>query len=155
MAAEPEPKTDFVIRPSIKLHQVGYAVTLLLALAIATYWRTAPEPPPVPVWWPLAVPALLLLWVLQRHVARRVTSLTILGERLRYESGLFSKVSRTMEIHKVQDVRVDQTIGQRLLGVGNLSVETAGDSSRITIENIDSPQAAAERILDLAKHHAK
>ena len=153
MAPTSEPTADVVLRPSIKLLQVAYAVILILALAVATYWTQVTPPPPVDIWWPLGVPAFLLLWTAQRHVARRTTRLSIAGDRLRYESGIFSKTARTMEIHKVQDVRVDQTIGQRMLGVGNLSIETAGDASRITMENIDAPQRAAEKILDLARHH--
>ncbi len=153
MAAPTDPTVDVVLRPSIKLLQVAYAFDLILALAIATYWKKADPPPQVAIWWPLIVPGFLFLWTLERHIARRTTRLSIAGDRLRYESGIFSKTARTMEIHKVQDVRVDQTIGQRMLSVGNLSIETAGDASRITMENIDAPQQAAEKILDLARHN--
>ncbi len=151
--AAPEPSLDVNFRPSVKLLQASYVAIAIFAIAITAYWSEATPPPPVAVWWPLGVPALLLLWTLQRHLTRLATKLSISGDRLRYESGIFSKTSRTMEIHKVQDVRVDQTIGQRMLQVGNLSIETAGDASRITIENIDAPQQAAETILDLARHH--
>ncbi|MEO8028865.1 MAG: PH domain-containing protein [Bryobacteraceae bacterium] len=153
MAVSTEPTPEVVLRPSIKLVQVGYVSILILASAIFAYWKIAAPPPAVEVWWPLIVPAILLLWALQRHIARRTTRLSIVGDRLRYEAGVFTKTSRTMEIHKVQDVRVDQTIGQRVLGIGNLSIETAGEASRITMENIDAPPPAAERILDLARHH--
>ena len=55
-----------------------------------------------------------------------------------------------MEIKKVQDVRVDQTLGQRILGMGDISIETAGDSSRLTMRSIDRPQVVADQILDAA-----
>jgi len=51
----------------------------------------------------------------------------------------------------VQDVRVDQTLGQRMLNVGDLSLETAGEASRIVIRSIDRPQEAAHHILDLSR----
>ena len=60
-------------------------------------------------WFAVTVPALLALFMLSRHIQRRVNSLTILGDRLRYEAGMISKTTRTMELAKVQDVRVDQT----------------------------------------------
>jgi uncharacterized membrane protein YdbT with pleckstrin-like domain len=53
-------------------------------------------------------------------------------------------------LHKVQDVTVHQTLGQRLLGLGDLTIETAGETSRLTIREISSPREVAERILDLA-----
>ena len=37
---------------------------------------------------------------------------------------------------------------QRMFGVGNLSIETAGEASRLTIVDVDNPQALADEILD-------
>ena len=36
--------------------------------------------------------------------------------------------------------------------VGDLSIETAGENSRLVVENLDSPQHLAEQITDLAGH---
>jgi uncharacterized membrane protein YdbT with pleckstrin-like domain len=47
----------------------------------------------------------------------------------------------------VQDVRVDQSATQRMFGIGNLSIETAGEASRLTIRNIDQPQSVADQVL--------
>jgi uncharacterized membrane protein YdbT with pleckstrin-like domain len=58
-----------------------------------------------------------------------------------------------MELAKVQDVTVNQTLGQRLLGTGDLSLETAGETSRIVIQSIDRPQEAADHILELSRKH--
>ena len=41
--------------------------------------------------------------------------------------------------------------GRRMIGVGDLSFETAGESSRIVMRSIDRPQLAADHILELAK----
>ena len=43
---------------------------------------------------------------------------------------------------------VRQSLAQRMGGVGDLSIETAGESSRLTFPNIDGPQAIADRIID-------
>jgi hypothetical protein len=56
-----------------------------------------------------------------------------------------------MELRKVQDVRVDQTVTQRMLNTGDITVETAGESSRITMHSIDDPHHAAEHILELTR----
>ena len=56
-----------------------------------------------------------------------------------------------MELSKVQDVRFDQTFGQRIIGTGDLSVETAGGSSRIEMDSIDRPKDVAENILNLSR----
>jgi uncharacterized membrane protein YdbT with pleckstrin-like domain len=82
---------------------------------------------------------------------RRTTSLDVQGDRLRYEAGLFSKTSRIMELSKIQDVRFDQTLGQRMIGTGDLSLETAGETSRIVMPSIDRPKEVAEHILELSR----
>jgi uncharacterized membrane protein YdbT with pleckstrin-like domain len=139
------------LRASIKLIQVAYIFCLLLALAIVGY-LLAIHNQDDRMWALLALPALLAVYTVVRHVQRRLVKLTIADGRLRYEAGAFSKTTRTMELAKVQDVRVDQTIGQRLLNIGDLSLETAGEASRIVIRSIDRPQEAAHHILDLSRN---
>jgi uncharacterized membrane protein YdbT with pleckstrin-like domain len=138
------------LRASIKLIQLTYFLGVLVAVAVVVYLLAIHNQDPR-LWGLLAVPALLILFALVRHVQRRLVKLTILDDRLRYEAGVLSKTTRTMELAKVQDVRVDQTLGQRILNVGDLSLETAGESSRIVIRSIDRPQEAAHHILDLAR----
>ena len=144
---------DTVIRPSIKLVKLTYWLAIILAAVIFaySYVDTAPRG----IRFALVLPAVILLWAAAIHISRQFTRLTVTTERLRYECGILSKATRTMELAKVQDVRVDQSLGQRLLSLGNLSIETAGETSRLTIANIDQPNQVAERILDAAHHPAK
>jgi uncharacterized membrane protein YdbT with pleckstrin-like domain len=140
---------DTVIRPTMKFIKLGYVLVLLLIVACAVLFFTMI--PPDNEWrdrpWILAIPALLLIWPLRRHIAQRFTKATIAGDKLRYEVGALSKSTRNISLPKVQDARVDQTVTQRMFGVGNLSIETAGESSRLIIRNVDRPQQVAEEIL--------
>jgi len=138
------------LRASLKFVKLGYVVSLLLAVGIAVYLFSIHNEDER-MWALLALPALVALFAAIRHIQRRLITLTITGDRLRYEAGLLSKTTRTMELAKIQDVRVDQTLGQRLLNIGDLSLETAGETSRIVIESIDRPQAAADHILELSR----
>jgi len=138
------------LRPSLKFVKLSYVLCLLLAVAIAVYLQTSGNQEPN-LWALLVVPAVLAAFTAIRHIQRRLVKLAILGDRLRYEAGLFSKTTRTMELVKVQDVRVDQTFGQRMVGIGDLSFETAGGSSRIVMRSIDRPQEAADHIVALAQ----
>ena len=95
-------------------------------------------------WWLLALPVLVDLYAVLQHLMLRSTSLTIEGDLLKYQSGIASKVQRTVVIQKLQDVRVDQSVWQRMLGVGSITLETAGESSRLTMDAIDNPGAIAE-----------
>src|SRR5580658_5597216 len=138
------------LRASTKFIKLGYVFCLMMALGIAVYLKST-GPADVRMWWLLILPGFLMIIVLTRHIRRRLIKLDIVGDRVRYESGFFSKMTRTEEVIKLQDVQVHQTLGQRMIGVGDLSFETAGGSSRIVMRSIDRPQAAADHILELAR----
>jgi membrane protein YdbS with pleckstrin-like domain len=138
------------LRPSIKLIKLVYIVSLIAAVAIAIYLLSIPNRDDR-LWALLLLPALAIFFAGIRHLRRRLTKLTVLEDRLRFEAGLFSKTTRTLELAKVQDVRVDQTLGQRLLNIGDLSLESAGGTSRIVMQSIDRPQEAADHILELSR----
>jgi uncharacterized membrane protein YdbT with pleckstrin-like domain len=133
--------TDVIIRPTLKFIKTGYVVVVLL-IAVAGYF--AYQYPDYP--WLPAVAAVLLIWPIQRQLRRQVSKLVITGDKLRYEIGFLSKNTRTISLAKVQDVSVHQTLGQRLTNTGDLSIETAGESSRLTVRHIDRPQAIADQL---------
>ncbi len=141
--------TELTILPTAKFIKAGaiLAAIVFLALEIAylALWTGAVGP------WVMVLPVLVLVWPGVRALRRRLTRTTIGGDRLRYETGLTSKSTRTIQLSKVQDVRVDQRLWQRLFNVGDLSIETAGEASRLTIHNVDHPQQLADEIMDRAQ----
>lgn len=139
---------DIVVRPTMKFIKAGYAGVIVLVVAGSVLWYMMH---PDPVWVP-AVLLLLLLWPLSHHIRRQSAKVTISGDKLRYELGLLSKTTRTIQLAKIQDVRVDQSLMQRMFGVGNVSIETAGEASRLTVRHIDLPQAIADEIMARAQH---
>lgn len=139
------------LRQSLKLIKLGYVLCLAAEVAIAAYWIAVKPQGPVPFWVPMLIPVVLAVFVAIRHIRRRMTRITITSDQLRYESGFFSKTMHAVELVKVQDVRVDQTFGQRIFNIGDISIETAGGSSRIEMDFIDDPREAADHILKLAQ----
>jgi uncharacterized membrane protein YdbT with pleckstrin-like domain len=140
---------DTTIRPSFKFIQAGFIATIVVIIAALVVHYRYLDPQGQPPWLP-AIAALLLLWPISRVIRRQFTTVTLSGEKLYYETGFMAKQTRIIQIPKIQDVRVHQTIGQRMFNVGDLSIETAGEASRLTVANVDSPRSLAERILELA-----
>jgi membrane protein YdbS with pleckstrin-like domain len=140
-----------VIRQSSKLIVTGYILFVLVEIGVLIVWLGTDRHPDIPLWVPMLLPAVLLVFLAIRHLRRLATKLIVEGERMQFEEGIFGKSTHTIELSKVQDVRVDQTLMQRMMNVGNLSVETAGGSSRIAMASIDRPHEVSSHILDLAK----
>ncbi len=139
-----------LIRPSLKFIKFSYVFALLISVALGVYAGMDPAHRDIATWG-FIVPALIIFFTLFRHMQRRLEKITLTGDRLKYEAGLFSKSTRTVELEKVQDVRVEQTMTQRMFSIGDLSLETAGGTSRIAMASIDNPQDVADHILELAR----
>ena len=140
---------EMLIRPTMKFIYLGYLLVTVIVVASVVAMERIQMPPQIPsAWQPWIpwLPVLLLLWPVKCHFRNRFTKMTILDDRLRYERGILAKTTRTILISRVQDVTVHQRIGQRIFGVGDLSIETAGEASRETIFNIDRPQEIADHI---------
>jgi uncharacterized membrane protein YdbT with pleckstrin-like domain len=140
---------ETIIRPTTKFIKLGYAAVLLIIIGLATanlLWQW-------PAWlaW---VSGLLLIWPMKAHLESRMTRITILDDKLRFDTGFLTKTSRTILIPRIQDITVSQRVRQRMFGVGDLSIETAGETSRLTIARIDRPQDVADRIHELARASA-
>lgn len=146
----PQPVPHFVVRPSTKLIIPHYVIAGVLFVAAAVVYVKYPEKTNLAV----ALLVAALAWdaaTIVAHLKRRFITLTLDADRLRYEEGFLSKSTRSLNLAKIQDVRVDQTVAQRLLSVGSLTMETAGETGRLTMPNIDNPQQVADHILALAK----
>lgn len=142
---------DLTVRPTAKFLKAGAILAALIFIALeALYYVYLSASTPLL----MLIPLVVFIWPASRAFRRRFTLAAITGDRLRYETGLASKATRTIQLSKVQDVRVDQRLMQRIFGVGDISIETAGEASRLTIHNVDDPQALADEILNRSQRGA-
>jgi len=144
---------ELTIQPTAKFIKAGFVAVAVADLALDTAFLLL-VPHAAAYYWVLAIPFLLFLWPGIRALRRRLTRTVLAGDRLRYETGVATKSTRNIQLSKIQDVRVDQHLLQRLFDVGDLSIETAGESSRLTIHNVDSPQQLADEIMNRSQKGA-
>jgi uncharacterized membrane protein YdbT with pleckstrin-like domain len=145
--------SDFTIRPTLKFIKAGAvaAALVFLALEIAYLAEWRDQAPP----WVMALPPLVLLWPLVRWLKWRVDQIVVSGGRLRFESGVMSKDVRTIEISKLQYVRVHQGLIQRMFRVGDIGFETAGQGTWMPMRHVDNPQQLADELMNRAKGDAR
>jgi uncharacterized membrane protein YdbT with pleckstrin-like domain len=141
--------TDFTIQPTLKFIKTGAIVAALLFLGLEILylaeWRDqAPG-------WVMALPPVILLWPALRWLKWRAVRVVVSGDRLRYESGIASKDVRTIELSKLQYVRVHQSMMQRMFGVGDIGFETAGQGTWLPMRHVDHPQRIADELMNRAR----
>jgi putative membrane protein len=146
--------SELTIRPTAKFLIARFIATGIVFVAIEIWYALSLRDKGIPGFFPFAA-LIIFVPVFMRWVQRQLTAVTLAGDRLRYETGLTSKTTRTMQLSKLQDVRVDQRPLQRMFNVGNLSIETAGETSRLTIPDVDNPQRLADEILNRAQEAQK
>jgi uncharacterized membrane protein YdbT with pleckstrin-like domain len=82
---------------------------------------------------------------------RRVTTVyRITNRRIQIKRGIVSRNERSANVDRVQNVNVRQSVGQRILGIGDVDWDTAGTDapeSDFTFRGIDDPSALV-RIAD-------
>jgi len=105
-------------------------------------------------WW-LVVPILGWLWLLLWWVAKTWTvSLEITTRRARERRGLISRAGSDIYLDDIRNVRVRQSIMDRIFGVGRITLDTAAGGApdeEIEIDDIPSPG----RIRDLINEHRR
>lgn len=141
--------SDVTIRPTAKFLIARFIVTGIVFLAIEVWYFVSLRDKDSAHLLPFIAPIVFIPAFL-RLIKRQLTTVTLSGDRLRYETGFAAKTTRTIQISKLQDVRVDQRPMQRMFNVGDISIETAGETSRLTVADVDDPQAIADQILDRA-----
>jgi uncharacterized membrane protein YdbT with pleckstrin-like domain len=137
-----------VIRSSMKTVWACWFLAILIVIAgawaVFTYGSGEPR-------WLYTLPLIALLPPLRMQFSRSLTTLRLQNDHLTLESGFLSRTRRTVDTAKIQDVTVRQSVGQRILNTGDLTLESAGESGRISIRNLDRPRAIADAILNSAK----
>lgn len=136
---------ELKIRPSTTLATISFILAFVVAILVYYLSRQYASQAWLAAY---AIPGALVAKGILGHIRAQLTHIEMVGDRLKYESGLVSKVTRSIPLAKVQDVTVRQSMSQRLVGMGDLSIETAGETSRLTISSINSPRVVAEQILD-------
>ncbi len=116
---------------------------IVFAAGVWAYYTYAEDYPA----WLMALPLVAFLPPLRMHLRRRTVTMRLHDDHLTIERGFLSRTRRTVDMAKIQDVTVSQTLGQRLIGVGDLRLESAGESGAMGIANVDSPRKLADTIL--------
>lgn len=90
-------------------------------------------------WVLVAVLVVCLLWLLVGYLRWITTSFLLTSDRLVHRSGLLSRNMREIPLDQLSDIGYHQTILERIVGIGDLRLESAGRDSVETFEGLPHP----------------
>ncbi len=100
-------------------------------------------------WLGLALAVALVIvagWAALRVARRQCTNFVVTTDRLVYRSGVVAKHGKEIPLERVNDIAFHQTVFERIIGTGDLSIESAGAQSRETFGDIPHPAAVQNEI---------
>lgn len=104
-----------------------------------------------PSWWLYFWHLFFFFLVIPPIVAcfrRASTILRIFPDRITVERGIFSKCYQDYNPRDIRSIDIDQSFGQRLVGIGDMTISTAAtEEGAEEIRGIPNPKAVRELIL--------
>ena len=85
---------------------------------------------------------ILLWWYLQT----RASKLTVTDTEIIYDKGLLNKEHSEISISRIRAIRVKQSFFDRIFGVGEISIYTAGDNPELVAVGMSVPNSIRELI---------
>jgi uncharacterized membrane protein YdbT with pleckstrin-like domain len=137
------------LRPHWWTLVVPVVITVLVTVAVGVAWAVTPAGSlQAPARLAAGVAGLLLLAML---VAGRVlrwltTHFVLTTERLIFRSGVVAKFGREIPLERINDVTFSQSVFERLIGIGDLVIESAGEHGQSTFSDIRDPEAVQLQI---------
>jgi len=90
-----------------------------------------------------------LLWViafLVRYAEWRTTHFVLTTDRLIVRSGVLGKQGREIPLERINDLSYQQSLFERIVGAGDLMIESAGERGQDTFPRIPHPDRAQQKI---------
>src|SRR6478609_6553107 len=112
------------------LASLGLLIVVIIAAAAGVSWLT---------YLALIGLAVTLIWGLWRLVTWRTMHFVITNDRLIYRSGVFAKRGIQIPLERVNNVNFKQGILERIVGAGDLLVESAGQDGQQRFTDVRHP----------------
>ena len=112
------------------------AVVLVLVVAIIALKYSVPNPVK---WALLALLVVAVLWLVARYAKWANTNFTVTTDRIVRRTGVLAKHGREIPLDHLNDISYNQTFLGRLVGMGDLLVESAGQRGQETFPDLPKP----------------
>ncbi|TMG22926.1 MAG: PH domain-containing protein [Chloroflexi bacterium] len=87
----------------------------------------------------LAIVAIALLWLIVVWIRWRSIVYTLTDQRIKLESGVFSRSEKIIPIDRIQDCTTRQSLIGRILGYGRVEVDAAGAQGAEVLVHLPKP----------------
>ena len=94
----------------------------------------------------LAAIAIAGLWLIVVWVRWQATAYTLTDQRIKIDTGVFGRSSKTIPIDRIQDATTKQTLFGRVLGYGRVEVDAAGAQGAEVLNHLPNPGTFRDQV---------
>ena len=103
----------------------------------------------VVVWGATILGVLILLWYpLRRIIAWATSNFAVTTDRIIHRQGFVAKHTMEIPLEAINDIRFHQSVFERMVGAGDLIIESASEFGRNTFANIRNPEFVQKTIYE-------
>ncbi|HXJ64819.1 MAG TPA: PH domain-containing protein [Actinomycetota bacterium] len=111
---------------------------------------------PLLFWGSLAIGLFILIWYCLRTLIKWATAhFVVTNERVIHRQGLISKTSMEIPLDRIQNVRFHQGVFERMIGAGDIILESAGEQGTNTFSDIRHPEQTQKTIYEHAEEFSR
>ena len=123
----------------------GPSLALVLAIAAAIFVATKTDRGWARI--PFLVLVLVaLVWLLARIARWVTTNLVVTSDRLIVRTGVVAKRGREIPLERINDITVTQSLLERMLGAGDLMIESGGERGQESFHDCPNPPQVQNEI---------
>jgi membrane protein YdbS with pleckstrin-like domain len=97
--------------------------------------------------WVLGVGLVLFAIPLYQHLKWNNIRYILTNTKLEIEQGIFEKTSRYLSLWHIQNVTVNESLLERMLGIGDVLIDSASTTDKMVLKKIRYPRRYANQIL--------
>ncbi len=120
---------------------------IVLFVVLIVIWRTLHGTVETVALWPWAVLALIwAVWLAIKYLDWNFTHFVVTSDRVVFRTGVLSKRGVEIPMERINNINFRQGIWERIIGAGDLEIESAGKDGQSTFEDTWHPDGVQQEI---------
>ena len=149
---EDEEREVFQLRPTMIFVLARYVVASIAVLAMAAlmgwlHWKGTFQDQKIALIVLVMTGLIAFAMPVYQHILRRREVYTLTNHKLEMRFGIIARNLQNIPLDKIQDVTVSSSMWQRLVGLGDILIDSASETGKIHLDDIHHPERYADMIL--------
>lgn len=130
--------------------QILTGIPLLLVIVLVLAWKPdggfADGVNTVATWIVIALLVAWVVWLVLKYLAWTRTYFVVTNQRVIYRTGVIARHGVEIPLERINNLNFHQGVFERMIGAGDLDIQSAGDEGTTVFENVRHPDGVQQEI---------